>query len=187
MKHAVLAALFCAIPLCAVAQNQPAAVTALWLDHLVPVDTSLWSPERVVRYREVAKQKFDPPVAVLRIPRLRLEAAVFTGSDAHTLDHGLGWIPGTAKPGSTGNTGIAGHRDSFFRRLKDIALDDRIELRTSDGVQTFVVRGLEVVTPSHVEVLAPARDAVLTLVTCYPFYTVGDAPERLIVHAVAAR
>ena len=151
------------------------------------VDTSEWSRARIARFNEVSKMKFDDaPIATLRIPRLGYEAVIYRGSDELTLDRGLGWIPSTAEPGSPGNTGIAGHRDSFFRRLKDLELDDRIELSTGDTSQTFVVRSLTVVTPKQVEVLAPTDDPVLTLVTCYPFYTPGEAPNRLIVKAVSA-
>jgi sortase A len=151
-----------------------------------PVDTSLWSPARIARYKKVSKMKFaDAPIATVRIPRLGLEAPIYRGSDDLTLDRGLGWIPQTAQPGSTGNIGIAGHRDSFFRPLKDITLDDRIELRTGDTVRTYRVSSMTVVKPTQVEVLAPTSAAVLTLVTCYPFYTPGEAPHRLIVRAVA--
>jgi sortase A len=152
------------------------------------VDMSEWSAARVARYNEVSKMKFnDAPIAKLRIPRLGYEAVIFRGSDQLTLDRGLGWIPYTAEPGSAGNTGIAGHRDSFFRPLKDLQLDDRIELQTGDALQTFVVSSLTVVTPKQVEVLAPTTDPVLTLVTCYPFYTAGEAPNRMIVRAVPER
>lgn len=152
------------------------------------VNTSEWSPARIARFNEISKMKFDDaPIATLRIPRLGYEAVIYRGSDELTLDRGLGWIPYTAQPGSDGNTGIAGHRDSFFRRLKDLELDDRIELTTGDTSQTFIVRSLTVVTPKQVEVLAPTDDPVLTLVTCYPFYTPGEAPNRLIVKAVSAR
>jgi sortase A len=151
-----------------------------------PVDTSLWSPARIARYHEVSRMKFaDTAIATVRIPRLGLEAAIFRGSDELTLDRGVGWIPSTAPPGSTGNVGIAAHRDSFFRPLKDITLDDRIELRTGNTVRTYRVSTMTVVKPTQVEVLAPTSDAVLTLVTCYPFYTQGEAPNRLIVRAVA--
>lgn len=134
----------------------------------------------------MSKTKFtDAAIATLRIPRLHFEAAIFRGSDPLTLDRGLGWIQSTAAPGASGNTGIAGHGDSFFRPLKDIALDDRIELRTNGSVESYVVRSLTVVDPKQVEVLAPTFDNELTLVTCYPFYTIGEAPHRLIVKAVA--
>ena len=151
------------------------------------VDTTLWSSARIARYNEVSKMKFDDPaIATLSIPRIGLEAAIFRGSDELTLDRGLGWIPSTAEPGSPGNTGIAGHRDSFFRPLKDLVLDDRIELRTENASRTYIVRSMTVVTPKQVEVLAPTSDAVLTLVTCYPFFAPGDAPNRMIVRAIAS-
>jgi len=145
---------------------------------------STWSPARVERFKQVSKLKHDPAVAVLSIPRLEFVAPVFRGSDPLTLDRGLGWIDGTAQPNSNGNTGIAGHRDGFFRPLKDIALEDVIVVTTSEMSQRFVVRGLEVVDPSRVEVLAPTPEPILTLVTCYPFNYVGEAPKRLIVRAV---
>ena len=151
-----------------------------------PVDTSLWSRARVERFREVSKMKFaDAAIATLTIPRLGLEAAIFRGSDQLTLDRGLGWIPYTAAPGSEGNIGIAGHRDSFFRPLTNITLDDRIELRVGDTVRTYVVSSMTVVKPSQVDVLEPTSDAVLTLVTCFPFYAKGEAPHRMIVRAVS--
>lgn len=151
----------------------------------VAVDVSNWSPARVTRFKQVSQQKHDPPVAVLSIPRLQSIAPVYRGSDTLTLDRGLGWIDGTAQPNSGGNTGIAGHRDGFFRPLENIALDDEIVVTTSDTSQRFIVRGMQVVDPSRVEVLAPTRESILTLVTCYPFNYVGEAPQRLIVRAVA--
>ena len=151
----------------------------------VAIDVSNWSPARVTRFKQVAQQNHEPPVAVLSIPRLQFIAPVYRGSDALTLDRGLGWIDGTAQPNSSGNTGIAGHRDGFFGPLKNIALDDEIVVTTSDTSQRFIVRGLQVVDPSSVEVLAPTRESILTLVTCYPFNYVGEAPQRLIVRAVA--
>ena len=93
----------------------------------IAIDVSKWSPERVARFKQVSKQKHDPPIAVLSIPRLQFVAPVFRGSDALTLDRGLGWIDYTAQPNSNGNTGIAGHRDGFFRPLKDIALDVAVQ------------------------------------------------------------
>jgi sortase A len=101
------------------------------------------------------------------------------------LNRGLGWIEGTAPPGGKGNSGIAGHRDGFFRPLKDIALNDVIDLKTHDGMHRFVVQDLQIVDPSNVSVLDPSREPTITLVTCYPFYFVGSAPKRFIVRAVA--
>src|SRR5205085_190593 len=128
---------------------------------------------------------FDPPVAIVRIPRIGLEAPVLRGTSEPALNRGLGWIERTAVPGSNGNSGIAGHRDGFCRVLKDIVVGDEIQLTTADGVRTYIVRDVKIVTPSQVEVLAPTSEATLTFVTCYPFYFVGSAPERFIVRATA--
>ena len=149
-----------------------------------PVDTTLWSQKRIAAFLQSIGVPSDPPIAVLAIPRIHLQAPVFRGTDDMTLNRGIGWIPTTPKPGSTGNSGIAGHRDGFFRGLKDIAVNDVIELRTDREVQTYLVKTFEVVEPTDLEVLAPSSDDELTLVTCYPFYFVGSAPNRFIVHAV---
>lgn len=89
-------------------------------------------------------------------------------------------------PGSNGNVGIAAHRDTHFRALKDLSLGDRIELALPDRTQIYVVTDLWVVEPGDVHVLDDTGSPVLTLVTCYPFYFVGNAPQRFIVRAAAA-
>jgi sortase A len=122
-------------------------------------------------------------LAVLRIRRINIEAPVLEGTDDLTLNRGLGRIAGTARFGETGNIGIAGHRDGFFRELKDIQLGDRIEVETPQGRSTYVVDHLQIVKPTDVQVLQSASASTLTLVTCYPFYFVGTAPRRFIVHA----
>jgi sortase A len=95
----------------------------------------------------------------------------------------VGWIEGTAAPGTDGNCAVAGHRDGFFRRLQDIELGDEIEVETLEGSRTYVVDDLTIVDPSNVAVLAERDLPSVTLVTCYPFYFVGSAPQRFIVHA----
>lgn len=147
------------------------------------VDFTLWSPERIQAYRgRIAATKVSP-LAVLRLARLDLRAPVFTGTDELTLNRGVGWIAGTARPGEAGNIGIAGHRDSFFRRLKDISIGDTIELDTAQLRATYIVDHIEVVQPNNVSVLRPGPVASITLTTCYPFYMIGPAPQRFIVHA----
>jgi sortase A len=147
------------------------------------VDTSLWSEERIAAYKQRLEVPADGPIAVLTIPRMSLEVPVFNGTDESVLNRGLGRIEGTARPGETGNIGIAGHRDGFFRCLKDIRLGDRIELATLKGKATYVVDETKIVLPEDVSVLEPRKSSALTLVTCYPFYFVGSAPKRFIVHA----
>jgi sortase A len=151
------------------------------------VDFSLWSQHRVRAYRENLAAKSTVPLAVLRIPRINLEAPVLDGTDAVTLNHGVGRIAGTAKPGQPGNIGIAGHRDGFFRGLKDLATGDEIELETRKGTDTYTIDGIQIVTPDKVEVLRTRPVSSVTLVTCYPFYIFGSAPERYIVTASLSR
>ena len=147
------------------------------------VDTSQWSEKRIRAYNASLGHAFGTPVALLSIPKLHLEVPVFEGTDDLTLDRGVGRIVGTAHPGQPGNLGIAGHRDGFFRGLKDIAPGDEIRLVLPDAVATYVVDRITVVTPQDVSVLQPGPVSSLTLVTCFPFYFVGSAPERYIVSA----
>jgi sortase A len=147
------------------------------------VDTSLWSDKRIHAYTESLNHAFGTPLAILNIPKIHLEVPVFEGTDDLTLDRGVGRIVGTAHPGQPGNIGIAGHRDGFFRGLKDIAPGDEIDLKVRDAVATYVVDQITVVNPQDVSVLQPGPVSSITLVTCFPFYFVGSAPERYIVSA----
>jgi len=148
-------------------------------------DTSLWDAKRIREYRESLQEKSASPVAVLKIPKIGLEVAVFAGTDDFALNRGVGWIEGTAKPGEIGNSGIAGHRDGFFRPLKDIAPGDAIEVVGLSGSRRYQVESIQLVRPEDVQVLDPTPGAALTLVSCYPFYFVGSAPQRFIVRAVS--
>lgn len=124
-------------------------------------------------------------LAILRIPGIALEVPVNFGTDEWVLLRGAGLVEGSGLPGSNGNVAIAAHRDTHFRGLKDLAVGDRIELAMLDRTQTYVISNLSVVEPTDVHVLADTGEPVLTLVTCYPFYFVGNAPQRFIVRAVA--
>jgi sortase A len=105
------------------------------------------------------------------------------GVDRRTLLLAVGHIPATALPGQPGNVGVAGHRDTFFRRLKDLRTGDEIEFSTLTGDFKYVVESLIVVEPDNMAVLAPSTQNVLTMVTCYPFYYIGNAPKRFVVRA----
>lgn len=148
------------------------------------VDTSLWSESRLRRYRESLSRDAGPVLGVLEIAKIGLEVPVLEGTDEITLDRGVGHIPGTDAPGGDGNVGIAGHRDGFFRGLKDVGPGDVVELRTPSGDLTYLVTGVRVVDPGEVSVLDPGERPSITLVTCYPFYFVGPAPRRYVVRAV---
>jgi sortase A len=130
-----------------------------------------------------------PPGAVLgrlEIPRLALSVIIREGEDPRTLRLAVGHLPGTAWPGRPGNAAIAGHRDTFFRTLRHIERHDEILVTTSNDVSRYVVVSLRVVHPDDVSVLKSTEESVLTLVTCYPFFYVGRAPQRFIVRAVLA-
>ena len=149
-------------------------------------DFSLWSPKRIEEYKESLATDFAPAIGILRIPKVDIEAPVLEGTDDLTLNRGVGRIDGTAEPGANGNIGIAGHRDGFFRGLKDVSTGDKIELVTKEGTQTYVIDRIVIVERADVSVLAPRDRSSVTLVTCYPFYFVGSAPERYIVQASLA-
>jgi sortase A len=150
------------------------------------VDFSLWSPKRIAAYEESLAGHMNPPLAVLRIPKVHLEVPVLEGTDDLTLNLGVGHIAGTGRVDDNENIGIAGHRDGFFRSLKDVGPGDVIELLTLSRTRIYVVDQIVRVRPDDVSVLRPRSRASLTLVTCYPFYFVGSAPERYIVQASVA-
>jgi sortase A len=146
---------------------------------------TLWSPKRIHAYLKSLHTKRDQPIAFLLIPKIHLKVPVFNGTDDLTLDRGVGRIAGTAEIGQNGNVGIAGHRDGFFRGLKDIEPGDAIELVTRGKTIHFVIERTEIVKRKDVSVLTNAQVPSLTLVTCFPFYFVGSAPQRFIVHAAS--
>ena len=149
----------------------------------LPVDYSLWDEGRIEEYEESLSHDFGPPLAIVRIPALDLQVPLLEGTDDLVLNRGVGRIVGTARPGELGNIGIAGHRDGFFRGLKDIGEGDTIELETLTATDIYRIDGITIVTPQDVHVLEHQSVPTLTLVTCYPFYFVGKAPKRYIVSA----
>jgi sortase A len=153
------------------------------LQSVTNVDYSLWAPKRIEEYKATLAEHFDEPVAVLRVDKIHLEVPVFEGTSDRVLNRGLGRIEGTARIGESGNVGIAGHRDGFFRGLKDVEVGDTMELETPAGTQTYVIDSITLVNPDDVSVLKNESAPELTLVTCFPFYFVGSAPERYIVRA----
>jgi len=149
----------------------------------LPVDYSLWDEGRIEEYEASLSHDFGRPLAILRIPTLDLQVPLLEGTSDLVLNRGVGRIVGTARPGELGNIGIAGHRDGFFRGLKDVSEGDRIELETLTATDIYRIDGITIVTPQDVHVLEHQSVPTLTLVTCYPFYFVGRAPERYIVSA----
>jgi len=153
------------------------------LKSVTEVDFSLWSPKRIDQYKASLAEHFDGPLAVLKVDKIHLEVPVFEGTSDPVLNRGVGRIEGTAHVGEAGNLGIAGHRDGFFRGLKDVGVGDTMELETPAGTQTYIIDSISLVNPDDVSVLKNESVPAITLVTCFPFYFVGSAPQRYIVHA----
>jgi sortase A len=147
------------------------------------VNYSLWSPHRVQQYEKALKLYSGPALGLLKIPKVHIVAPVLDGTGDLALNVGVGRIQGTARPGERGNVGLAGHRDGFFRGLKDVAKGDTIEMVTKSKTDVYVVDAVNVVNPADVKVLGAGTTPSITLVTCYPFYYSGSAPKRYIVHA----
>lgn len=147
------------------------------------VDYSLWDTKRIQEYKASLVANVDEPVAILKMEKISLEVPVYEGTDDLILNRGVGWIEGTAPVDVAGNVGIAGHRDGFFRGLKDVEVGDSMELETTEGTQKYVIDWIKLVAKNDVSVLKSSPTPALTLVTCYPFYFIGSAPQRYIVHA----
>jgi sortase A len=182
---------------------------ALLLIGLVAVDVWIWSHAAAVVYQSWENQAFESevqqpepaeaapeaaepsqgarktvgPVGRLTIPRLRLRAMVREGVGEDTLSLALGHIPDTAMPGQPGNVGVAGHRDTIFRSLRDIHKNDLILFETRVGRYAYRVEETRIVKPENLSVLKASSSRELTLVTCYPFRYVGSAPDRFVVKA----
>jgi sortase A len=163
---------------------EPVALNALTT---ASPDTSDWNQKRLTEYQKSLSSK-AMPAAVLRIPKFKLEVPVYEGTSDLTLNRGAGLIPGTADVmSSSGNVGIAAHRDGFFRPLKDIQLGDELLVDTVSTTRHYRVTRMVIVDPSDVSVLKPTAESTITLVTCYPFYFIGSAPKRFIVQAQIER
>ena len=134
--------------------------------------------------RPIAEVREGSLIGMLDVPRLDLSTPVIEGDDSRTLKRAVGHLPDTPLPWDEGNSAIAGHRDGLFRPLKDVKVGDEIRFRTTRAEYIYRVTKTTIVKPDDLSVLAPQDDpATLTLITCYPFYYVGSAPKRFIVHA----
>jgi sortase A len=139
--------------------------------------------ERLLSLTENYPLREGSPLSKIEIPRLGLSAVVVEGIRNRDLRLAVGHVPGTALPGDAGNIVIAGHRDTFFRKLGQIHGRDRITLTTRHGSVEYSVESIVVVEPTNVQVLRASADPVLTLITCYPFSYLGPAPRRFVVRA----
>ncbi|NNF62487.1 MAG: class D sortase [Gammaproteobacteria bacterium] len=147
-------------------------------------EQSLWSESRKAAYRESLTSIHELPEAVLRIPAIALEAPVWAGTDEVTLNRAVGRVPQSASAGEAGNVVLAAHRDGFFRELGELAEGDTVVIQTLQEQHRYVVRQSLIVEPDAVHVMDDTGQPILTLITCYPFYFVGPAPQRYVVRAV---
>jgi sortase A len=122
-------------------------------------------------------------LAMLNIPRLGVSLVVLEGADDGTLKKGPGHIEETAYPGELGNVAIAGHRDTHFRPLRNIRLNDEITLNTKTSTFRYFIDSIRIIHPTEMEILDPTPGPALTLVTCFPFEFIGNAPMRYIIRA----
>jgi sortase A len=147
------------------------------------VDFTLWSEKRIAAYKDSLASKADAPLGVLVIRKINLKVPIYNDTDDRTLDRGVGRILGTARMGEAGNLGLAGHRDGFFRRLKDLGPKDEIDVLRPGQTDTYAIDEITLVDPHDVSVLKPTQVPSVTLITCYPFYYIGSAPLRYVVRA----
>ena len=167
-----------AAPIAGVSQTAPVPATS----SSGAADQSLWSDQRARAFAEAVKRPGVPSGALL-IPSIRLEVPVYRGATELNLNRGAAHIEGTASLGAEGNVGLAAHRDGFFRGLEALRIDAEIILEVDRRALRYRVVDISIVAPTDVHVLAPTPTPSVTLVTCYPFYFAGSAPERYIVRA----
>ena len=146
-------------------------------------DESLWSAARVEAFISATRLATNPPIALLRIPSLRLVVPLYATATVLHLNRGVGLIERMARPGEGGNLGIAGHRDGFFRSLQDISPGDLVEVQTHLQTYRYQVVDTRIVAADDSTLLADTVEPTVTLVTCYPFYYLGRAPQRFVVRA----
>jgi len=151
------------------------------LDHLLGHDR----PRPLIAEASVSRRQAGESglIGRIEIPRVGLSELMIEGTGGRALRRGVGHVPRTAFPGERGNVALAGHRDSYFARLRDVAKGDLIRLETPDGVFAYRVSSIQIVEPSRADLLAQTGSPRLTLVTCYPFHWVGPAPRRYVVVA----
>lgn len=153
------------------------------------VEARRFQAERAQEFAQAAKSyapvmvRAGGLVGMLDVPRLQLTTPVIEGDDDTTLNRAVGHLPDTPLPWEDGNSALAGHRDGLFRPLKDIKIGDEIRFRTSREELRYRVTDTAIVEPDDVSVLEQQASPTLTLITCYPFYYVGNAPKRFIIHA----
>jgi sortase A len=159
-----------------------------WIDSRIQQIEGNMELDRLLRHPPEAAAPARAPahgdlIGRVSIPRLGMSDIVFEGTDDEVLHRGVGHLTGSALPGQPGNVVLAGHRDSFFRDLRNIRKGDLVDVTTESGTRSYAVESTQVVDPAEIGVEAPTPAPALTLITCYPFNFVGNAPQRFIIRA----
>ena len=167
----------------ATTQSDAAATDQAGFEDVGEPDTSLWNAARIKDYQVSLKADLPPVLGVLEVPSVGLKVPVYQTNTELVMDRGAGVIDGMSYPHEPGNIGISGHRDGYFRVLKDVKVGDAIKLQTLEGEKSFTINATTIVPIADEKLLRDTDEQTVTIVTCYPFYFVGHAPKRFIVTA----
>jgi sortase A len=139
----------------------------------------------VVVNETISNRQFRPGQSLfkLSLPRQGGLFTVVEGTTETALRKGPGHLEGSPLPGEAGNAVIAGHRDTYFRVLKDVLIGDEIRVELGRTEYVYRIVDIRIVPPNDTRVLRPQSGRTMTLITCYPFRFLGAAPERYIVQA----
>jgi sortase A len=166
-----------------------AGIITLGYAGYVVVDAGAYQAFEKSKFENVSRSGGPHPVmegemiGEMDVPRLGIEAMVVQGDSSKLLRRAVGHMPETPLPWEAGNVALAGHRDSFFRPLRNVRVGDAIRLKTVNGEFQYEVESTEIVPPTDMHVLDATTGRTLTLITCFPFYYMGSAPDRFVVHA----
>jgi len=162
---------------------------ALGYAGFVFADSHTYQALEIKKFRQAGRLS-EPHIVVegdvigeIQVPRLGLNAIVVQGGSSANLRRAVGHLLNSALPGESGNVALAGHRDTFFRPLRDIRLGDEIRFKTPARSFDYLVESIEIVAPTDIRVLESSTGHHLTLLTCFPFHYVGPAPKRFVVRA----
>jgi len=122
-------------------------------------------------------------IGSLTIPALDQTIPIFHGTHEDELSRGIGHFAQSVLPGENDNSVLSGHRDTVFKKLGQLKLQDQLIVKTSAGVFIYEIKEIKIVDQYDKSIITPTDDATLTVTTCYPFDFIGSAPDRYILIA----
>lgn len=132
--------------------------------------------------QEVYRPDLGQLFGTIKIPSVQIERPIIHGDGDDELKKGVGHYAGSTLPGENGNVVLAGHRDTVFKKLENIKLEDEVLLETDWGTYKYKVSDIKITEPTDTSVTEPTDYETLTVYTCYPFNYIGRAPQRYIVN-----